>query len=1397
MSSSVSFQLRQTGPTKTCLCFLLWFLIANIIIFSVSTFIANWSEHNSGNTFDKDFYLKQENNYRAYAILDLETVYNKNYCPSGWEPWLKNVVTPGTSSFCVCEHAKTAYSLNEVFDLVRTEKSVSGTSSNSENDSQLNQMNEKCEDSCFKVKTSRPVMLPKINSRLICAKLLRVKYDDYVLSTDGKCPQGKRVCGKDSRDFMCLDEDLPCPINRLEVLDKINNTQDQQKIKALFQNKKYKIVDFSDEQHLFISNEFPEEKMFSHELSVSNGTPCMDPTQHVISSNEQLNLEGFWRGWTVKDCGERGFSTASNDSRYSKLFTVDKGSFLNENKFFDYIIEESLKDISEDSTSNSTAVLKDNSTSPQYTKKFLLENSDSRVSIWHRGFLNFRPHCREKNNTLGTFHTLHVSEVFNYQSIKKKILGANTVSWVSLIFIIILLIAVFGCKLKENKGKNQKLRLVIGTVLLILSTSSIIFLFLSFFDVLNRWQRLDWLCAQNCGDALLNETFCYGKFVLFVFFVCYVVILGLHLIGILVYIYWLFGVSIFRHTKPKSKNNASRSKVSLSSISINNIEESIKNNKQVKRTKKGNQNYFSTGDMDSFHSMPLTMQEIQEATEQDEQSSSKKHRANLKNKLVLKDVEVVKMVPGIDKDNDGNSIQDIVLVSEKRYTSSQEYVDSLSVSSLRNIIPHKTNSGLFKSSLRHQPVPVDKENSNRQQNNIFNSRLGKSNNSEKQVKSGLKYPSKGISMRPLKVCNKPNQIKENFNMDVENLLFKKKQPSIGNPQNRRKKGVTKPDDFYLNDVRYSNEKEESEIMPQRFRQKKRVNQDDFHFEVVQAKVENEESEITPMRFRPRKQRIGEMKYSQEMITEEARFKATYGKQIKGMSRQVGQSKREVNIDDLGIGKGNIQSQYLNDSEEKHIKPMRFRPKIKPGDAHMDDLHLERLQQGDHYIYSDEEGEKSAMKYRAKRSLVIDSFGLKRAPIEGYINEGPEDPELSPLRFRPNQHKEDKPKSINNNPIYEDDLEFVMTRSEYLLRQSNLDEIEGMKYRPSHEIGEAREDRFSYKVKAGDYIDSDMPSAKKQAQDLKIKMTKKTAFIDDFEHSVITDDYVSKSNLGQKKTLKPKRFKPRRRKQNMYIDDFEHSVITDENFSQFEASQKEIFPQKYKTKSVKGKMFIDDFEHKVISDYCPSQQEITKSMKNVNSKKTGNSQSYIRSMRFKSKTSGNLSRRHQSQNTNNNGSICTIDDISVVQIKEGTNYIDTSLDKDQKYRNPNNRVNNLFELNKQIKEKIKRSRKERIEGLRETPAYNKNLTFNKSITNSNNDSGRFNQTSILRKVAKYRRPSQLSPFKQNSIRRSSSIRSRPQINNGYSFKRTSRTSLSSMVSFLFLLLIYRIGIRTST
>lgn len=590
MKSSVSLKLREPGPTKTCLCFLLWFLIVNLIILVLSVLMSNWSEHNSGRTFDKDFYLKQENSFRNFAIQEIETIYNSSSCPKGWTPLFKNLTTAGNSSYCLCEAQQTGYSLNET--LFQKTKSTLLLGKKPDETS----LNKECDDSCLKIHSSYSVILQKTHSKLLCAKLLQMTYDQFEVSPNGKCSTGKKLCGKDTRDYLCIDEIHPCPINRIVVKPKIDSDQHKQEIEQYFGGKNFTAVDFSETDHIYYSNEFTDGKVLTQEFNL--GRPCYDSSQKALSEKELAELKHFWNGWTVHKCHSRAFSKKENDERYEQLFVINKADLLHENNFFDYLSEESLK------LNQST----DNKTSKNFVKNYFSEKMNYEVGIWYKGFINFRNHCKKYDSSLNTFHQLHIEENFSYEEIREKVIGLHTISLCAIILSFVFLLIMFCCKIDDSKIRNQKYRLFFGTLLFVVSTLSLVFVLLTAFYVYNRWRLIQWFCSNDCGDTFTNETFCYAQETLFIFLIFFLVVFILHAIGVIVYLYWLLGLKITKLTK------SNKYKTTKKVTSVTSLDQSKLKNDSLKHS------YINA----SFPNIPVTMGKIEEVPEKEEKISSKK-----------------------------------------------------------------------------------------------------------------------------------------------------------------------------------------------------------------------------------------------------------------------------------------------------------------------------------------------------------------------------------------------------------------------------------------------------------------------------------------------------------------------------------------------------------------------------------------------------------------------------------------------------------------------------------------------------------------------------------------------------------------------------------------------------
>lgn len=77
---------------------------------------------------------------------------------------------------------------------------------------------------CFTNETSfgchnwNPQPIPrvdKIEDTFICVKRAKYNYNDLFFSADKECPKGFKLCGRDEKGFLCLEESKRCPINKI------------------------------------------------------------------------------------------------------------------------------------------------------------------------------------------------------------------------------------------------------------------------------------------------------------------------------------------------------------------------------------------------------------------------------------------------------------------------------------------------------------------------------------------------------------------------------------------------------------------------------------------------------------------------------------------------------------------------------------------------------------------------------------------------------------------------------------------------------------------------------------------------------------------------------------------------------------------------------------------------------------------------------------------------------------------------------------------------------------------------------------------------------------------------------------------------------------------------------
>ena len=1319
--STLSHLYPETRNKEQALCFIAFFITANLIILALSAFVAHSSEYTSSRTVDKEIFLKQENNYHRFAVLELQSLGTSTSCPEGWEPWLKNVTTQPTQSFCVCQNGQTGYSLSEsvsqksvsknnisslTSDAGSGETSLNGTTAESKTETQSSSedvnLNKQCKHNCFKLPAVLPVMLPRVSSGLICARPLRMHYDDFTLSENGICPKGQRVCGKDSRDFICLQNEIPCPLNKFVIYPKLTSIQDKAALDAQFSNRKYFTLSLSDTQDLHFSNLFPENKIVTTDLQLSHGQPCLDPRESPLSQSEQLWLPGFWKSPKTEQCGKKLDSGIEFDSRWSPVFSISKHAFLVQNKFFDLLFEKSQNLEATDSIQENSAK-SENDTSIQQARDYFAKSLDADTSIYHRSFVNFRAHCRTQNSSsLQTLHYLHKRDTFEYQIIKKRIIGAGTISALMAVLLFSLFIVLKVKKTHLWKHKHKKMKRIAASIIFAISSGTVVFPAILLPYIWKRYSTLKWFCNNDCGDQILKITFCSGSSFLWLVVILFVVLLLIILIMVAVYLFYIISWSskhklrqIPRITKQKLKGVTSiddiarvNKQVGSSRFQKSTFVETINisqfNTEPGLHTGAHSQDESDVGgsdhfrypleselNMDTINSIPLTMQRIDEAESFEEFGSSKrKNRPRLiPNALIsniafkqTKDfskegleryregnVEVVRMVSDSSEANKLNRSPEFVISSERGLTVTEEYSAFLDQSSrmVTGANPHSLHKlgdfSLRPQSFENTPALIPYSNKIKKQSSRKGKILSTHLNSKKSFQQSvltqemIRRPVRRREIYTLKNDEQP-VFEDGFEHSVETnpLRFSNNEHQEKRYQAAGKIGNTESDIWEKENLVLKPVRTREMLIPVgKFGKKKNTDNDNK----IKRDLRNEESRVSEDDLRG--------------ISVEA------GDYINRSTFKPSPPLNQQTLDQNSTKPKSILKKRINPS--KSSTSSRNLPALRSKSQHKS---VSNSQKSSHPILI---GSVITRDNLSKRSISQNSKNVKRRSTQN-TKHG---------KYKYNHN----PKSENLTPIERvrranmDSFEHSVTSNPHKISTSRSPRPEHYKMRNKAKY--PYQDDFNHNVVTDDDL-----SKRGRSQNSRIPKPKRgsiqTASMDDFYHCVLSNKGFGKESNRHVEKRIPVKQTPA----NVYIDDFEHSVVSDrlpvkltakQGHPRKSTQQTNKIQQIYKPGAERRSVFIDDFHHSVISGVSNPD---TIANKLSQSRRMGKSKSR---------------RQHV---TPSQPSECTIDDLVMIETRHTPQYINTSIDPEDARETPQPPSNAIFNLQKETLKRRNRNRTKR-------------------------------------------------------------------------------------------------------
>jgi hypothetical protein len=138
-----------------------------------------------------------------------------------------------------------------------------------------------------------------------------------------KCPQKTRICGKDTVNTLCLDENYSCPINDFQV----RYVKDTDLVKQGYTEKK---VD--NDLYFYITNN-KTDGQFLVDTEMANEMLCIYYEEEHTDHDEYPLMKGTFK----RKCSTIPYSDINIDSRYRKIIPYKKRDLFDENGISYYL----------------------------------------------------------------------------------------------------------------------------------------------------------------------------------------------------------------------------------------------------------------------------------------------------------------------------------------------------------------------------------------------------------------------------------------------------------------------------------------------------------------------------------------------------------------------------------------------------------------------------------------------------------------------------------------------------------------------------------------------------------------------------------------------------------------------------------------------------------------------------------------------------------------------------------------------------------------------------------------------------------------------------------------------------------------------------------------------------
>ena len=177
---------------------------------------------------------------------------------------------------------------------------------------------------CKYINVIENYLLHNIKKIYLCAEFSDLSYSKIKnLNSENKnCEKGFKICGKDSKEFLCFPEELDCPINDIII----SNTE-----KKDLKSQNYKEQKIENNFYLYTTNKKVENPLVV-DFKLGYENICIDPNEEIAPIKQ---FQYYTKNFDLECETELGENII--DSRYKKIYSLDKYKLYRDNKLLQFL----------------------------------------------------------------------------------------------------------------------------------------------------------------------------------------------------------------------------------------------------------------------------------------------------------------------------------------------------------------------------------------------------------------------------------------------------------------------------------------------------------------------------------------------------------------------------------------------------------------------------------------------------------------------------------------------------------------------------------------------------------------------------------------------------------------------------------------------------------------------------------------------------------------------------------------------------------------------------------------------------------------------------------------------------------------------------------------------------